>query len=250
MNEIESNRDDYRRQLARWAHAMAVGRNEDVDHLAATMTPAHVKLFTDGNLDKRFEKLRAQADMLDEVFDDLEERIEDYIHAIPLQAYDARSMDCDRLLAWIEHRGGLDGEQRDYLQCLRAQHTVEAFARANRAGYLRFQELRSLVDPLLGELTTNPALKVHLNPTRVWTRFETRALLDDLADLPADVLMFADRGDIRTAVLEDAGRDLVRVLEQIGPSTLKEWTTAAERDEGEVCDVTRDLADLGLVAFS
>ena len=249
MNKGEPNLDEYRHQLSRWAEAMAVGRCGDVDHLGESFTAEHVKLFTDGNFDKRFEKLRAQADLLDEVFEDLGALVETYIRSVPLQAYDARTMDCDRFLAWIEDRQGPTAEQRDYLACLKAQHAVEAAARVNRAGYLRFQELRSLNGTSVAALETNRMLSIHLNPTRVWARFHTRALLDDEADLPADVLLYADRGDIRTALLEAESRDLVRVLEQIGPSTLEEWA-AAECDEAAVRELAVDLAELGVIALA
>lgn len=49
--------ETYREQLARIAQSLAAGRSADVsEELSPGSTPALVKLFTDGNFEKRREK--------------------------------------------------------------------------------------------------------------------------------------------------------------------------------------------------
>src|SRR5262249_7816648 len=117
--------------------------------------------------------------------------------------------------------------------------------------HLGFQELWGVAGRLGEELGTNPGLRVHLNPLRVWSRFETPALLGGAAAPPADVLFFAVRSSVSTAVLGDEGQELVRALESGGPCALDEWAARCPRvGEEELASVARGLAGRGLGAFS
>ena len=93
-------------------------------------------------------------------------------------------------------------------------------------------------------------MRASLNPVRAWSRFTTTALLDDDATLPADVLFFAARDEIRTAVLDLHGRELVEELAACGPCTLDDWAGRSQHaDREELVTLCRDLAEMGLVAF-
>ena len=77
MTTLTSQTTDYRDQIQRCAQTMALGCVEDVrPFLANGMTVEQVKLFTDGNLDKRFEKVLDQVDLLKTAFDNLDDFIQ------------------------------------------------------------------------------------------------------------------------------------------------------------------------------
>ena len=56
--------------------------------------------------------------------------------------------------------------------------------------------------------------------------------------------------EIRTAVLDPHGRELVEELAARGPCTLDDWATQSQHaDREELVTLYRDLAEMGLVAF-
>lgn len=248
-----TTKENYRAQLQRIARAMATAHAADVYcDLEAGSQPELMKLFVDGNLDKRLDKLDKQLEFVKGALgDEFEALAVEYIKALPLGAYDSGQFDGDRFLTWLENSRPLTPVQRDYVACQRARHAVEIMGRNHRRAHVRFQELSSLAGELAGELETNSTLHVHLNAIRVWTRFETKELLDDDADPPVDVLFFAVRNDTATAVLEQEGRLLIEELARHEPCSLATWAALsdhAQRDElAELCG---DLAEMGLVAFS
>jgi hypothetical protein len=250
-------REDYATQLRRLARSLAACRNDEVlDVLASGYHPWQVEMFTDGNVDKRFEKLQAQLEFVQSVFDDFESLLEAYIHELPLAAYDTGTSDGDRFLEWLESQRELTPEQRDFVVCQRSRHAVEDSGRRNRLGHVRFQELTSLTSRLAGELGSNPNLQIHLNPIHVWGRFETQVFLDDDADPPADVLFYASGNEVRTAVLEPEGQQLVHELASLSSGTLDDWVALGNsfadrepRSQSELANFCRDMAEIGLVAF-
>src|SRR5687767_4262879 len=89
MTTLAPKTTDYRDQIQRCAQTMALGYAEDVrPFLASGMTIEQVKLFTDGNLDKRFEKVLDQVELLKAAFDNLNDLVDEYILEVPLAAYD------------------------------------------------------------------------------------------------------------------------------------------------------------------
>lgn len=250
--------EDYATQLQRLARSLAAARNDEVlDVLARGDEPWQVKMFTDGNLDKRFEKIQRQLEFVQPAFSDFEELLVAYIRELPLAAYDTGTSDGDRFLEWLETRRKLTSEQHDFVACQRSRHAVDDEGRRNRLGHVRFQELVSLASELAGELGSNRNLQIHLNPIRVWGRFETAALLDEDADPPADVLFYASGNEVRTAVLEPEGVTLVHELEGVSPCTLDGWCDVADsfadrepRSEDELVEFCHDMASIGLVAFA
>lgn len=251
MNDTMQAQDEYRRQIARFAQLLSVARN---DPLAADLAPSQalwqVKLFTDGNLDKRYQKLLDQLERLESVFDDLDDLIVTFVRTVPLAAYDTGASDGERFLQWIANQRPLTAEQQDFVLCERSRYAIECLARRNRLGHVRFQELLSAAKRLVGELETNPGLRIHLNPIRLWSEFQTPALLDEDTELPVSVLFYAVDQSIRTAVLETDGELLVRHLEAAGPCSLEEWSTrAGEIRRGELIELAHDLVDLGLLAL-
>lgn len=258
MSREVEKQETYREQLTRLARSLAQARNEDVlDDLAAGMALSRVKMFTDGNLDKRFEKIQKQAEFVAGAFDDLDELIETFISSTAPAAYDTGVSDGEAFLQWVEQSCHPTAEQRDYIACQRARHAVEDVGRRNRLAHVRFQELLSMAEELAAELHSNRSLRIHLNPIRVWSQFETNALLDESADVPAAVLFYAVQKDIRTALLESVGIRRVDELCSRGTCTLDEWVSVQQESgehatsaRDELADFCRELAEIGLVAFS
>lgn len=242
----------YRDEIRRWVPALAgfQATTGVCDALAPGSSPIGLKLFAEGNLKKRREKLQAQLESVAEAFDNLEDLVPAFIRNVRPAAYDTTVSDGERFLSWLERTGALTPRQRDYVACQRARLAVEAAARADHPGHRRFQELWSLTPQLAAELDTAPGLRAHLNPVRAWSRFTTTALLDDDATLPADVLFFAAGEEIRTAVLDPHGRELVEELASCGPCTLDDWASRSRyANREEIVTLCRDLAEMGLVAF-
>ena len=243
--------ENYRDQIQRCAQTMALGYVEDVrPFLANGSKIEHVKLFADGNLDKRIDKVLDQVELLKTVFGQLEDLVCEYIVEVPLVAYDTGCSDGDRFLRWLSLTQVTTPEQQDHIACQLARHEVEHVARKNRLGHVRFQELRSLTDRLKVELGTNPKLRVHLNPIRTWTTFQTTALLGEDAATPTDVLFFACGNQIRTSAFEESGQYFVETLAAHGPLTLLDWKRLDRNvSRGELREFCLDAAEMGFVAF-
>jgi hypothetical protein len=209
---------------------MATARSSEVyGDLEAGSQPEMLKLFVDGNLDKRFDKLDKQLELVKESLgEQFEAIVIEFIKSLPLGAYDSGQYDGEKFLVWLVETKTLTPLQRDHVACQRARHAVENMGRNQRRVHIRFQELASLATELAEELDSNPAIAVHLNPIRVWTQFETNALLDEDSQTPADVLFFAVRNDTSTAVLEDEGRCLVEELASLEPVSLATWAALSE----------------------
>jgi len=255
MSDV-SRSETYAAEIAGYTQALALAHNDRLHrHLAEGSTVEQVKLFTDGNLDKRFEKLQRQTEFVAGAFTEFDELLVEFIRHYALSAYDTGASDGERCLRWLERTRELSPEQRDYIICQRARHAVEESARKNRLAYVHFQELCSTSSQLLEEVGCNPDLRIYLNPIRIWSRFETRALLDDDSETPADVLFFPLQGDIRTTVLEPVGYRRVRALAELSPCMIETWVeapSANRRDratQSQLIEFCGELAEMGLVAF-
>ena len=248
---------DYAAQLARIATSLAIADN-DVVHgdIAAGQPRDRVGMFTEGNLSKRSDKLTDQFEDFEEDFDELPEFISRYIREIPLAAYDTGASDADRFVRWLPTVTELTPEQRDLTLVIRSRFAVEEAGRRNRLGHVRFQELVSLNDQLVKELTTNPSLGIHLNPLRTRAVFETGLLIgeDDYPPDGVEVLFFAFQNEVRTVILEPEGRALVQTLSDIGLCSLarlkKQLDLTISLDDEALMEMLTDCSEVGLIAFS
>jgi hypothetical protein len=241
--------DDYRQQIARLIQALARPNAEaEVDLLAADSTPAGVKMFVDGNYDKRIDKLSSQLEFVAEAFDDFEDLLAKYICDVPLVELDTVLTDGQRMLQWLRRARPLSLVQSDYVACQHARHTVELLAEAHRKQHVQFQQLRQ--NAAGAEMLFLPATIVHLNPLRAWARFQTTALLEEDDEPPCDVLLLADGDELATAALELEAQALVNELADIEPCTIAQWAEhAGLADHDELIDLCSDLAVIGLVAL-
>ena len=251
MTTLTLNTSDYRDQIQRCAQAMSLGYAEDVrPFLADGIKVEWVKLFTDGNLDKRFEKVLDQVGLLKAAFDNLDALVTEYMHEVPLAAYDTGCSDGDRFLRWLSLTHVTTPEQQDHIACQLARHEVEHVARKNRLGHIRFQELRSMTARLTEDLPTNSKLRIHLNPVRVWAAFQTDVLLEENDAAPADVLFFANGQQIRASAFEADGKLFVETLASHGPFTLTDWRRLdRSTSRSDLIEFCLDAAEMGLVAF-
>ena len=241
----------YRAQLTECARKFTLSGSEGIDRfLKGTDPQVRLEMFTSGNRDKRTMKLKDQFEELEAAFDDLDELIGQYIDHVPSAAYETGSSDGAKFLQWIVATTRPSAEQHDVITCQQSRYAIEITAERHRLEHLRFQEIWASVDRLAGELETNRDLWIHLNPIHSWSRFHTRTLLDDEADLPACVVFFPIESDIRTAVLEPSAEALARDLELFGPCRLDDLLAgdnpAMRRAVIELC---LDMAQIGLVAF-
>jgi len=94
--------DEYREQIVRCAQALAVANNAPVEKFVAGRSPAEtLKMFTDGNLDKRFLKLQDHFEQMAPEFDGFDDLLERYVRSVPLAAYDTGSSASQRFLDWL-----------------------------------------------------------------------------------------------------------------------------------------------------
>ncbi len=246
-----TNRETYQQQLRRIAQAMATARSSDVyADLEPGSQPEMLKLFVDGNLDKRLDKLDKGLELVKEALgDDFEPLAIEFIKALPMGAYDSGQYDGEKFLAWLVDHKSLSPVQRDHVACQRARNAVENMARNQRLAHVQFHDLASVAGKLSEELDSNPTLWIHLNPIRVWARFETGALLDEESDEPSDVIFFAVGKDITTAVLETEGRQMIEELASLQPVSLASWAALSEDAErDELIELGAELAEMVCVS--
>lgn len=246
----------YAEQLTRITHALAIAQNGSISRdLGLGQSLERVALFTEGNLDKRFDKLVDQVEIVSDLFDDLDDLIDQYISTVPLAAYDSGSSDGNRFAEWVSHKRHLTAEQGDGLTIIRARYAVEEHARGNRIGHLHFQEVSSLVATLAPELPRNPKLQLRLNPIRQWAVLETTRFLDGDDRVPANVLFYACGREVRTVVLDNLGRSLIRTLSKFGPCPLRQVEKQFfETDRGTIrrsaiLELVNDCLQIGLIAI-
>jgi hypothetical protein len=243
--------EEYAEQIRRCARALSLAKN---DRVAGVLAEGHtldmLKMFTDGNLDKRYQKLVDECEPILDAFDDLDEVIVDYVRTVPLTAYDTGCSDAANFLMYLESHRSLTPQQVDFVTCQRGRYALESLAMDRRLEHVRFQEMSALVDTLAAEWGSDPDLWVHLNPLRVWATFQTDALLGEDDETPATVLFYPVREDIRTAVLDEDGIAVVRFLETRTRARLNDpaWKTTGLRPKQRM-EICRDLADVGLAAF-
>ncbi|REJ87238.1 MAG: hypothetical protein DWQ34_25560 [Planctomycetota bacterium] len=243
--------EGYREQITHYAQTMALGQNGPAEAgLQAGMPADRVGMFTSGNLYKRFDKLKDACEMLAEGMEEIDDLVKAYVKEIPLSAYDTGCTDAERFLIWISEKADLTEEQKDIVRCQRSRHAVEFVAMKQRLAHVRFQELLSMNERLLDELAENGKLMVHLNPIHVWSRFETKALLDEEDIIPATVLFFPVGNDIRTVVIEPECEELIRLLDQSGVMRVKDLRKLVSAgDQEQLIGLLRDLAEMGVIAL-
>jgi hypothetical protein len=245
MTKRTAQRAAYRTQLRRWARALARGELVH-DGLAPGTTVEQVRLFVEGNLDKRHDMLAKLLTFVAGAFDDLDDLLDAYIAKVPLSAQFTGSSDAGGFLAWLVRRGGLTPEQQDLVACQRARFAVLETARKDRRAHVRFQKRWART----ARLDKGAKVRLYLNPIRAWSRFTTWTLMDEETVLPADVVFFAVRDGIRTAVVEPAGKTLLGELAAFGPCTLDEWQARSARARRtNLVAWARGPAEMGLLAF-
>ncbi len=203
--------DQYRREVERIASKLAVG---ELDEVQPKVKVGQLKLFTDGNLDKRYLKLTDQTELLADLVEELEDAIVEFVKTVPLAAYDTGISDTDRFLDWFTQSRRLTDEEFDGVTCQRCRCRVEEVARSRRTEHVWFQHLRTATEAKL--LTVDQARVaggiLRANPIQVETVLHTRHFVDEETALPAMVLFFPVQAETRTAVIEPEADRLLQMV--------------------------------------
>lgn len=181
---------------------------------------------------RRLDELKNACALLADGFNEFDGMIETYVQEVPLHVRDSESRDCNRFLLWLERRVELSDEQRDFIINQQSRHAVEFVALKQRIAHMRFQEIARGGETVDLKSTKQLAKYVHLNPVHVWATFETHAFLDEETPVPATVLFYPANDEIRTAVVSENAKRILRNLER-GPQklrTLIRQTSRSERD--------------------
>jgi hypothetical protein len=204
-------------------------------------------------MDVRLRRLYSACELLADGYDGLDEQIAAYVACTPMPSGDIHCADADRFLDWLQEHAELNDEQSDFVAALRGRRAVEFVAVRQRLAHARFQELLRHTNTRLDQLETNGKLTVYFNPIHVWSQFETRALLDDDADIPATVLFVPCGSEVRTIVVEPAARRLIDHLEAAGPLRVKDLLKRSGSGHGEAkncLEAVRQLAAVGVIALA
>ncbi len=246
--------DSYRKQLDKYAEALSIAHNDEVvGDLKSGNTADMLKMFTDGNLDKRFNKVKDQVEFVAEFFDEeeFEEQVVSYVRTLPLLAYDTGISDGERFLDWLPNQMELTEEQKDAIRCQQARHKIEDVARENRLAHVSFQGQLTVAKKLAEDFGEDDKLQIQVNPICVRTTFKTTALLGDDAEVPAIVQFYPVKNDIRTALLEDDGLELTDVLHEGGPTTLDNLQAAMtfKMSRDELRELCLELVEMKLATI-
>jgi hypothetical protein len=175
-----------------------------------------VRLIEVDELTDRLQQLSTACELLADGFEGLDEQIARYVACHPAPPRGASGADVDNFLDWLELHEELSDEQQDFVAALRGRHAVELVAVRQRLAHARFQGLLAGSAAKVAELEASDRLCVELNPTHVWSQFETHALLDEDADIPATVLFVCSTRGVRTVVIEEEAEEILRRLETRG----------------------------------
>ena len=163
------------------------------------------------NLQKRFDKLYKQLEVVSAAFDSFEDLVVEYVRKSHMEPLASTTTDGQHMLCWLTTNRQLP-----------PRHEVELLARSKRFEYVQFHNLNRSS----GRRIATDA-HIHLNPIRSWTRFLTSELLEDDVEPPVDVVFFPDQGQIATAAMDAAGHELFDYLDRTQPCTVREWAEAA-----------------------
>lgn len=245
-------RNAYRAQISEWAGQFARGITpRSAGMLEPGSSPRQVEEFVDENRHKRCEKIAAFCGLVAEACEDMPAALDRYIAAVAARDGQPARADAVRFLEWLAAHESLDAEQRDCVQCERSRLMVEELARRDRFAYLRFAELRSVLDEQLRLLEDEGRGTLVLNPAHFWNVLWSRRFLDSETPLPAPVVFYAADEELRTCVLTSEGRDVFHRIERLsrgGFDDLEESLPDSSRDE--LLEHCRDLAKLGLLAIA
>src|SRR5947209_8276169 len=100
MTERTHATDNYADELARWARALAVGRDDEIQGaLAEGSFPWQVSTFIEDNFERRRQLIAAYLEFVAPAFDDFDDLLMDYIEEVPMVALDTPTGDAERFLA-------------------------------------------------------------------------------------------------------------------------------------------------------
>jgi hypothetical protein len=203
-----------------------------------------------GDLAQRFEMLSSELSFVATAFPSFQRQIIQYLDENPLSFQREGFHDGEMMLLWLQKRKRLTDEQRDFIAHEQARIAVETLARTKRLECTAFQERYNQIEESLREYAAQKPVQILLNPIRIWTKFHSRALLEDGMEPPANILFFAGDSTVCTACLDLEGQVLVNELADFQPCTLQQWqSSTAFGDGSRLENFIIHFARIGLVAF-
>lgn len=249
MHKPVSSREAYADQLVACTQAMVVADSAKVERfLSPAEGPKYVKLFAEGNFEKRLEKLQNGVYLLFEAREDLESFVREYIKTVPLPAYATGITDGEQFLNWFEKRVDLTPVERDVISCHHLRHQVELAGRENRLAHVQFQSLRE--ESADKAVVLDEADWLWLNPAVAWGVFETTHFLGEDVEVPSKVVSYAFNNEVRTSVVSEVGERVLRTVGQNRGISVRELEAEGICEEiDELKEALSDFIEIGLVSI-
>jgi hypothetical protein len=243
---------DYSEQLHRWSCMLSGHRLEEF-HVELARNPAGegARLHLANAVGDRRDMLRRALGLVALAFPNLDAQLDAFLRSSPFTAFDLENSDAENCLRWMADTLPLTPRQASFVGYQLGELAVEALARRDRGGYVRFQRMLGH-GPIGWEHPAQPGAGpiLHVNPTRAWRRLVTPGSASDGPGEPRDALFYAAGGAVRYLPPDPETAELVRKLIELAPCPLEEWAAHAG-DAGEsVRGLAARLAREGFLAVT
>lgn len=238
---------NYSDDLAQWTQALAFNASDKVSPVVHEKERM-IQLFSEGNFQKRYEKLERALELLPEVFLDHQTIFRRFITSNPLKPYDTVLTDADSFLDWFwEQQSGPSVEQTDVWLAEKARLQVEKNALDRPMQHRGFQSI-SKVQMAKGPLNFSDK-RLTINPVATWVSFESSHFVGEDTDLPASVLFYPVETQIRTSIVEPEAKPVLQSLQSqsLTPKELAKMNLGTV--EG-ICFGCEDFIALGILIVS
>lgn len=216
----------YESQLARYAECLAAGQiHELLPDLAAGCDGDDVQRYVDNAVGERCRMLHQDSLLAALAYDDLAEKIAQYVHATPRTAYLHGQRETAAFLDWLARTTTPTVQQADFLAYQRAEFACLELAHQKRTEYVRFCAARRDDTQATDFCLSHAAGPILLNPVRVWSRLSGFAAGYDSAE-SVDALFLAQGEQIRHVCLDALAAERLRQLESLAPCSVDDWAQA------------------------
>lgn len=230
--------DAYESQLARYAKCLAAGQiHELLPDLATGCDGDDVQRYVDNAVGERCRMLHQDSLLVGLAYEDLADKIADYVHAAPRTAYLYGQRETPAFLDWLARTTTPTIQQADFLAYQRAEFACLELAHHQRAEYVRFCAARRDDAQATVACLSNTDGLILLNPVRVWSRLSGFAAGHDSAE-SVDALFLAQGEQIRHVCFDPLAAERLRRLEALSPCSVDDWAQA--------CALSADAARIQL----
>ncbi|MCA9054421.1 MAG: hypothetical protein KDA75_11320 [Planctomycetaceae bacterium] len=185
--------------------------------------------------------------LMEDGWEDLRERIREYVEEVPAAASPLADAKCFR--AWLLARLTEPAPGRETTSTGCADALVEDFLLARRLTYARFVVMRTTDAAARDWETADSHLHVYLNPIHAWARRSPPSSDADENDSSSAVIVYAAGRDTQAVGVTPVVETLLRGLQQHGPMPVRRliggWFRPAS---GKVLAELADLSRRGVIA--